>query len=93
MCLFFFLYQQEPRKPSYAEICQRIREAPLSHQPPQEARPASGDEIRAPDSGEPKSKDAKAPAGRPREAWRSQPEGGERLGTEAATSSTSVHHT
>ncbi|KAG5268547.1 hypothetical protein AALO_G00213770 [Alosa alosa] len=85
--------KQEPRKPSYAEICQRIREAPLTHQTPQEARPASGDDIRAPESGEPKSKDAKPPAVRPREAWRPQPEGGERLGTEAATSSSSAHHT
>ncbi|XP_041923280.1 la-related protein 4B isoform X1 [Alosa sapidissima] len=85
--------KQEPRKPSYAEICQRIREAPLTHQTPQEARPASGDDIRAPESGEPKSKDAKPPAVRPREAWRPQPEGGERLGTEAVTSSSSAHHT
>lgn len=95
-------FQQEPRKPSYAEICQRIREAPPTHQAAAEARPASGDEARAPpDSSEPRAKEVKpaaAAAGRPREAWRPQTDGGgERLCSEPAatspSSSPSEHHT
>lgn len=52
---------QELRKPSYAEICQRVKDAPTSQQPPtpKEAKPACA----APAGEERKCPDASAPAG------------------------------
>lgn len=49
----------EPRKPSYAEICQRIREAP-TQQPPAEPRPpiSTADDIKTPDSAERRCKES-----------------------------------
>ncbi|XP_065114516.1 la-related protein 4B isoform X2 [Paramisgurnus dabryanus] len=48
----------EPRKPSYAEICQRIREAPT--QQPTDPRPhgSTADDIKTPDSAEHKSRES-----------------------------------
>ncbi|XP_040026828.2 la-related protein 4B isoform X1 [Gasterosteus aculeatus] len=61
----------ELRKPSYAEICQRIKDSPTSQQPPppKEAKPAgAGEDKKCPDAARP-SREARRPAGR----WASPP--------------------
>ncbi|XP_062841499.1 la-related protein 4B [Trichomycterus rosablanca] len=63
----------EPRKPSYAEICQRIREAP-TQQPPPDPKPT--EDAASQDTGEPRCREARAPSaksapGRAREPWKS----------------------
>ncbi|XP_069026319.1 la-related protein 4B isoform X3 [Embiotoca jacksoni] len=57
----------ELRKPSYAEICQRVKDAPTSQQPPtpKEAKPAcvaaaAGEERKCPDAAAPPAGEAKA---------------------------------
>ncbi|XP_056306244.1 la-related protein 4B isoform X2 [Danio aesculapii] len=77
--------QQEPRKPSYAEICQRIREAP-TQQPSADPRAPSStaEDVKTPDSAERRCKEsASAPAKStatacPRETVKSQQSLGER---------------
>lgn len=74
-----YLTSQEPRKPSYAEICQRIREAP-TQQPPVESKLAttslaSTDELASIESADLKSREtrsvsAKPAAHRARDAWK-----------------------
>ncbi|MCI4391655.1 hypothetical protein PGIGA_G00137250 [Pangasianodon gigas] len=64
----------EPRKPSYAEICQRIREAP-TQQPPVESKPATTEEPASLDSAEPRSRETRPVSAKPaphraREAWK-----------------------
>uniref|UniRef100_A0A668ADG5 La ribonucleoprotein 4B n=1 Tax=Myripristis murdjan TaxID=586833 RepID=A0A668ADG5_9TELE len=63
-CVCWFC-SQELRKPSYAEICQRIKDAPTLQPPqgaPKEAKPACA----APAGEERKCPDASAPAGEPK---------------------------
>ncbi len=58
------MFDQEPRKPSYAEICQRIREAP-TQQPSADPRPLSStaEDIKTSDSAERRCREsAPAPA-------------------------------
>ncbi|XP_021325871.2 la-related protein 4B isoform X1 [Danio rerio] len=77
--------QQEPRKPSYAEICQRIREAP-TQQPSADPRAPSStaEDVKTPDSAERRCKEsASAPAKStatacPRETVKSQQSPGDR---------------
>ncbi|XP_037313821.2 la-related protein 4B [Pungitius pungitius] len=58
----------ELRKPSYAEICQRIKDSPTSQQPqpPKEAKPAGEDrkcpDAAAPPTGEPRARETYPPA-------------------------------
>ncbi|XP_076868322.1 LOW QUALITY PROTEIN: la-related protein 4B [Brachyhypopomus gauderio] len=68
----------EPRKPSYAEICQRIRDAP-TQQPPTDAKPPapSADDLATPDATEPRCRESRpaaarpaAAAPRPRDVWK-----------------------
>ncbi|XP_072514478.1 la-related protein 4B isoform X2 [Salminus brasiliensis] len=67
----------EPRKPSYAEICQRIREAP-TQQPPLEAKAASlsAEDANSLDSVEHRCRETRLPSAKPvlprvRDAWKS----------------------
>ncbi|KAG9283464.1 la-related protein 4B isoform X1 [Astyanax mexicanus] len=67
----------EPRKPSYAEICQRIREAP-TQQPPVEPKPAStsAEDTNSLDSVEHRCRETRLPSAKPalprvRDAWKS----------------------
>ncbi|XP_051542757.1 la-related protein 4B [Myxocyprinus asiaticus] len=72
----------EPRKPSYAEICQRIREAP-TQQPSADPRPPSStaEDIKPPDSAERRCREpapAKSAAACPRETITSHQNAGDR---------------
>ncbi|KAJ8336633.1 hypothetical protein SKAU_G00378530 [Synaphobranchus kaupii] len=66
----------ELRKPSYAEICQRIKDTPMPPQPPKEPKPAAGEEKcpeQAGERGECRNRDAhpsKPAPPRPRETRR-----------------------
>ncbi|XP_036414266.1 la-related protein 4B isoform X2 [Colossoma macropomum] len=73
----------EPRKPSYAEICQRIREAP-TQQPPVEPKPtgSSAEDTNSLDSVEHRSRETRLPSAkaappRARDAWKSHQGTGE----------------
>uniref|UniRef100_A0A4W4G9S9 HTH La-type RNA-binding domain-containing protein n=1 Tax=Electrophorus electricus TaxID=8005 RepID=A0A4W4G9S9_ELEEL len=72
---------QEPRKPSYAEICQRIRDAPTQQPPVEPKLPGSSvDDFSSLDSAEPRCREARlvtarsvaAPPPRPRDVWKPQ---------------------
>ncbi|KAG7317454.1 hypothetical protein KOW79_018489 [Hemibagrus wyckioides] len=72
----------EPRKPSYAEICQRIRDAPtqqpLAESKPTAASPPSTEDPASLDSAEPKCKETRPVSAKPaphraREAWKCHP--------------------
>ncbi|XP_056105121.1 la-related protein 4B [Rhinichthys klamathensis goyatoka] len=84
----------EPRKPSYAEICQRIREAP-TQQPSADPRPPSStvEDIKTPDSAERRCRESAAPApGKstvtacPRETVKSHHSAGERVSGDTTAS-------
>ncbi|XP_026863915.2 la-related protein 4B isoform X3 [Electrophorus electricus] len=71
----------EPRKPSYAEICQRIRDAPTQQPPVEPKLPGSSvDDFSSLDSAEPRCREARlvtarsvaAPPPRPRDVWKPQ---------------------
>ncbi|KAK3515783.1 hypothetical protein QTP70_031883 [Hemibagrus guttatus] len=76
----------EPRKPSYAEICQRIRETP-TQQPLAESKltaasPPSTEEPASLDSAEPKCRETRPVSAKPaphraREAWKCHPSSGD----------------
>ncbi|XP_030625232.1 la-related protein 4B [Chanos chanos] len=83
----------EPRKPSYAEICQRTREAP-TQQPPVEPKPtnSSVEDVKSADCIEPKNREtqptpAKPLTARTREAWKSHQGVGDRPSSDTTTSS------
>ncbi|KAK1806178.1 hypothetical protein P4O66_000071 [Electrophorus voltai] len=72
---------KEPRKPSYAEICQRIRDAPTQQPPVEPKLPGSSvDDFSSLDSAEPRCREARlvtarsvaAPPPRPRDVWKPQ---------------------
>lgn len=73
---------QEPRKPSYAEICQRIREAPtqqpLAESKPTAALPPPTEDPASLDSAEPRCRETRPVSAKPaphraREAWKCHP--------------------
>lgn len=81
--LIFMFSCQELRKPSYAEICQRVKDAPTLQQPPtpKEAKPAcaapAGEERKCPDSsiptGEAKARETYPPSSKPGSATSGRP--------------------